>query len=263
MNEPGTVTRRDVLQIIASAAVVAGSATSFAARRNGENRHFSGKGKNMLHWGELKGFEEGQYILPDLPYDYDALEPLYDEQTVRIHHDKHHAGYVKKLNAALSKLEDARKNNDYSSIQAVSNELAFNGSGHVLHTLFWHSMKPGGGGEMPGELQSAIEQSFGSAANAKSQFAAATKAVEASGWGILAFEPMSQKMLILQCEKHQNLTIWGVKPLLVCDVWEHAYYLKYQNNRGEWVDNFMELANWEFAAERLAEAKEAMTAGGK
>lgn len=215
----------------------------------------------MWHLSDLKGWDGEQYVLPDLPYDYDALEPLYDEQTVRIHHDKHHAKYVKKADQALQELEQARKNNDYSVIQALCNDLAFNGSGHVLHTLFWHSMKPGGGGDMPSELKSALEQSFGSAANAKSQFAAASNAVESNGWGILAYEPMSQKLVILQSEKHQNLAIWGVTPLLVCDVWEHAYYLKFQNNRGEWVDNFMELANWEFAAERLAAAREGMTAG--
>lgn len=207
-----------------------------------------------------QAFKDGQYVLPDLPYDYDALEPLYDRQTLEIHHDKHHAGYVKKLNAAISKLDEARQANDFSSIQAVSNELAFNGSGHVLHTLFWHAMKPGGNrGKIPTELETEFEDSFGSSDKALSHFAAATKAVEASGWGVLGFEPVSEKLLILQCEKHQNLTIWGIIPLLVCDVWEHAYYLKYQNNRSEWVDNFMKLANWDFAAQRLAEIKNVLT----
>jgi Fe-Mn family superoxide dismutase len=258
MGSSGVVTRRDVLEMIASAAGAASAISTFSARSD-KNRDSIGKDKAM--WDELKAFENGQYVLPDLPYDYDALEPMLDERTLRIHHDKHHAGYVKKLNAASSKLEQMRQSNDYASIQALSNELAFNGSGHVLHTLFWHSMRPGGGGDMPPEFKSALEQSFGSTANAKSQFAAATKAVEASGWGVLAYEPISGNMVILQCEKHQNLTIWGVTPLMVCDVWEHAYYLKYQNNRGEWVDNFMEMANWEFAAARLSEAKSALTAG--
>lgn len=205
-------------------------------------------------------YENGEYILPDLPYAYDALEPLYDAQTLKIHHDKHHAKYVSNLNTAVKKLEKIRQSGDYATIQAVSNELAFNGSGHVLHTLFWESMKPGGNnGQMPAELRSALDDSFGSADEALKQFAEATKAVEASGWGVLAYEPIAQKCLILQAEKHQNLTIWGVVPMLVCDVWEHAYYLKYQNNRAQWVDNFMQLANWDFAADCLAEAKHAAT----
>lgn len=203
-------------------------------------------------------FQNGEFTLPELPYSYDALEPLYDEQTLRIHHDKHHAKYVSNFNTALQKLEKMRQRGDYANIQAVTNDLAFNGSGHVLHTLFWQSMKPGGNeGQIPTELRSAMEDSFGSVEQAQQQFAAATKAVEASGWGVLAFEPISQKLVVLGAEKHQNMTIWGVVPVLVCDVWEHAYYLKYQNNRAQWVDNFMKLANWEFANECLAEAKHA------
>jgi Fe-Mn family superoxide dismutase len=199
-------------------------------------------------------FEHGEYRLPPLPYAYNALEPLYDEQTLRIHHDKHHAGYVKGLNNTLQKLDTARKTNDYSSIQALSRQLAFNASGHVLHTLFWHSMSPDKP-PMPAGLADALTGSFGSVQNAQSQFAAATKAVEGSGWGILVYEPIADQLLILQCEKHQNLTMWNTVPLLVSDVWEHAYYLQYQNNRASWVDNFMKLANWPFAAARLEQAK--------
>jgi Fe-Mn family superoxide dismutase len=202
-------------------------------------------------------YEKGQYHLPPLPYDYNALEPLYDEKTLRIHHDKHHAAYVNGLNEALGKLEAARKANDYSAIRSLSLQGAFNGSGHVLHTLFWHSMSPDKP-QMPDSLTEALTASFGSEPNARSQFAAATKAVEASGWGVLVYEPVADKLLILQCEKHQDLTIWNTVPLLVCDVWEHAYYLQYQNNRAAWVDNFMKLANWPFAAARLEQVKEAM-----
>lgn len=196
------------------------------------------------------GYADGVYKLPPLPYGYDALEPLYEERTLRIHHDKHHAGYVRGLNSTLEKLEKARQSGDYSSIKALSRDLAFNGSGHVLHTLFWNSMSPDQL-DMPESLSQAITKSFGSVEAAKKQFAAATKAVEGSGWGVLAYEPMAEKLLIFQAEKHQNLTMWGVTPLLVCDVWEHAYYLQYANNRGEWVDNFFKMANWPFAAHRL------------
>ncbi len=199
-------------------------------------------------------YADGKYRLPPLPYDYNALEPLYDEKTVRIHHDKHHAGYVNGLNTALEKLQAAREKNDYSSIRPLSLDLAFNGSGHVLHTLFWHSMSPDRE-EVPRSLSDAMNRSFGSAENAMNQFAAAAKAVMSNGWGVLAYEPIADSLLILQAERHQDLTFWGVTPLLVCDVWEHAYYLQHQNNRGAWVDNFMKLANWPFAAARLEQAR--------
>jgi Fe-Mn family superoxide dismutase len=200
-------------------------------------------------------YKDGKYVLPELPYAYNALEPLYDEQTVRLHHDKHHAAYVNGLNAALEKLEAARKTNNFADVKALSKAVAFHGSGHILHTLFWHSMRPGGAGEIPGEMEKAMKDSFGTVESCKAQFAAAAKDVEGSGWAILAYEPFADKLLILQAEKHQDLTVWGVQPLLVCDVWEHAYYLKYQNRRAEWVDTFMKMADWQFAAERLAQAR--------
>jgi Fe-Mn family superoxide dismutase len=202
-------------------------------------------------------YEAGEYRLPPLPYAHNALEPLCDEQTVRIHHDKHHAGYVKGLNDALQKMEAARQAGDFAAIRSLSLQAAFNGSGHVLHTLFWHSMSPDKP-EVPTTLAEAMKESFGSVQSGQGQFAAATKAVEASGWGVLVYEPIADKLLILQAEKHQDLTIWNTVPLLVCDVWEHAYYLQYQNNRAGWVDNFMKLANWPFAAARWEQARAAM-----
>jgi Fe-Mn family superoxide dismutase len=200
-------------------------------------------------------YENGAYQLPPLPYEPGALEPVLDEKTLTIHHDKHHATYVKDLNDALEKLQAARQDGDYGLIQHLSRLVAFNGSGHVLHTLFWHSMNPDKP-EVPATLGDAMSESFGSPENARKQFAAATKKVEGSGWGLLVYEPMADKLLILQSEKHQNLTMWNTIPLLVCDVWEHAYYLKYQNDRPAWVDNFLTVANWAFAAARLAQAKE-------
>jgi Fe-Mn family superoxide dismutase len=203
----------------------------------------------------LKGAYNGDtYTLPDLPYAYDALAPLYEERTLKIHHDKHHAGYVRGLNSTLDKLDAARRAGDYGSIKSLSRNLAFHGSGHVLHTLFWNSMSPDKL-EVPDSLARQLSESFGSVDAAKSQFAAATKAVEASGWGILAYEPIADKLLIFQAEKHQNLTMWNVVPLLACDVWEHAYYLQYANDRGSWVGNFMKMVNWPFAAARLEAAK--------
>ncbi|MCE5327021.1 MAG: superoxide dismutase [Planctomycetaceae bacterium] len=199
-----------------------------------------------------QGFKGSEYVLPPLPYDFKGLEPAYSGDALKIHYEKHHAGYVKGLNAAMTDLAAARDKGDFAQVKALSRDLAFNGSGHVLHTLFWHSMTPGG--SKPTEsLAKAMTDSFGSVEACQKQFAAATKSVEASGWGVLAYEPLARKLIILQAERHQDLTIWGVAPLLVCDVWEHAYYLQYQNKRPDWVDAFVgKLANWEYAAARLS-----------
>ena len=199
-----------------------------------------------------------KYELPPLPYAYDALEPYIDEQTMRLHHDKHHQSYVSGLNAALEKLEAARNSGDFSAIKALSRDVAFHGSGHFLHTVFWPNMAPagqGGGGEPDGELAAQIVKDFGSFENFKAQFGAASKAVEGSGWGLLVWEPNGGQLEVLTAEKHQNLTQWGVVPLLVLDVWEHAYYLKYQNNRGAYVDGFWNIVNWADVAERFKAAR--------
>lgn len=193
--------------------------------------------------------------LPPLPYAYDALEPYYDEQTVRLHHDKHHAAYVAGLNKAEEQLAAARAAGDYALIKHWERELAFHGSGHLLHTLFWENMTPGGGGEPDGELAAQIAQDFGSFEAFKAQFSAAANAVEGSGWGLLGWLPAFGKLAILQVEKHQDLTVWGVLPLLIVDVWEHAYYLKYQNRRAEWVSNWWNLVNWPDVARRFAAAR--------
>jgi Fe-Mn family superoxide dismutase len=194
------------------------------------------------------------YELPPLPYEYGALAPGIEEQVLRIHHQKHHAGYVKGLNGTLAKLDQARAAGDMSSIKALSRALAFHGSGHVLHALYWLSMKPGSPAEPGRELRRALERNFGSLRVFEAQFKAAANAVEGSGWALLAYEPMGRRLLILQAEKHQNLAIWGVVPLLVCDVWEHAYYVQYQNRRADYVDSFVRLIDWAGVASRYAAA---------
>lgn len=199
-------------------------------------------------------FVAGQYALPKLPYAYEALAPAYEKRTLEIHHDKHHAGYVRGLNATLAKLVAAREAGAFADVKALSRDLAFHGSGHVLHSLFWHSMTPGGS-KCDGDIAKAMAASFGSAKAGMDQFAAATMGVEASGWGVLAWEPIADTLVVLQAEKHQDLAVWGAVPLLVCDVWEHAYYLQYANQRGDWVKAFMSLANWPFAGARLAAAR--------
>lgn len=195
-----------------------------------------------------------KYELPELPYAYDALEPHYDEQTVKIHHDAHHKAYVDGLNNALAKLAEAREAGDFSLIKHWERELAFHGSGHVLHTLFWNNMSPKGGGIPAGQIAEQIAKDFGSFEAFKKQFSAATAAVEGSGWGVLAWNPYGKKLEIMQAEKHQDLTIWGAIPLLVCDVWEHAYYLKYQNKRPAWIEAWWNLVNWQDVNDRLVKA---------
>lgn len=194
--------------------------------------------------------------LPPLPYAYDALEPYYSEETLHLHHDKHHAGYVAGLNAAEEKVRAALKAGDFAAAKVLAKEQAFHGSGHILHSIFWTNMRPGGGGAPTGALADAINKSFGSFDAFKGLFLATTNAVEGSGWGILAYRKMDDALVILEAEKHENLTQWGVVPILVLDVWEHAYYLQYKNIRADWTKAFMEhLVNWDDAAKRLATVK--------
>ena len=195
------------------------------------------------------------YTLPELPYAYNALEPHYDEQTVRIHHDMHHKAYVDGLNNALSKLAQARENGDYALIKHWEKELAFQGSGHVLHTLFWENMTPQSSGNPSGDLLKQIEQDFGGFEAFQKQFSAAAGAVEGSGWAVLGWQPQLGQLLITQVEKHQDLTVWGIVPLLILDVWEHAYYLKYQNRRAEWIKAWWNIVNWEVVEKRFETAR--------
>lgn len=192
----------------------------------------------------------GNYVLPPLPYDYSALEPYIDSQTMTLHHDKHHQGYVNGLNNATKMVKKAMNTGNYSLIKHWERELAFHGSGHFLHTIFWNIMGPNQG-QMSNDLRKRINDSFGSENNFRDYFFNASKSVEGSGWGILAYQPDSDKLTVLQAEKHHNLTQWISVPILVIDVWEHAYYLKYQNKRGDYIKAFMEVINWDSVSERL------------
>jgi Fe-Mn family superoxide dismutase len=189
--------------------------------------------------------------LPPLPYDYKALEPHIDEQTMRLHHDKHHLAYVNGLNNAEAKLQEAREKNDFSLIKHWEREAAFHGAGHFLHVIFWENMSPKGGGEPSGKLADVIKTRFGSFAAFMAQFKAAGAAVEGSGWVLLTQNKMTRALDILTAEKHQDLSQWVTMPILVCDVWEHAYYLKYQNNRAAYIEAFTHVINWDNVASRL------------
>lgn len=194
--------------------------------------------------------------LPALPYAYNALEPYLDEATVRLHHDIHHAGYVKGRNAAEEKMDAMLKSGDFSNAKTVAKELAFHGSGDILHTILWTNMKANGGGQPTGVIADAINKDFGSFDAFKGLFLATANAVEGSGWAILAYDKVQNQLLVLQSEKHENLTQWGITPILVLDVWEHAYYLKYQNKRPEWTKAFVEhLVNWDDVSARYTKAK--------
>jgi len=196
----------------------------------------------------------GEYELPPLGYAYEALEPHIDAATMRLHHDIHHASYVKGLNNATKKVAEAIESGDFSLIKHWERELAFHGAGHFLHNIFWKNMSP-----QPGQrsnlLNKYIDKSFGSFDKFISLFKAATGAVEGSGWGILAYQPDADQLVVLQAEKHHNQTQWVSLPILACDVWEHAYYLKYQNKRGEYINNFLEVVDWNNVSENLERVK--------
>lgn len=192
---------------------------------------------------------QGNYVLPPLPYDYDALEPHIDEETMRLHHDKHHAGYVQGLIQAEEDLAMARQESDYSGVEHAAQKAAFHGAGHFLHCIFWDSMTPEATAPK-GALLRAIERDFGSLDKCKELYWNVSKGVEGSGWGILAFSIPARKLVMLQARNHQLATQWANIPLLVVDVWEHAYYKKYSNLRGEYLTAFMNVVNWENVGKR-------------
>jgi Fe-Mn family superoxide dismutase len=197
----------------------------------------------------------GGHKLPPLPYSYDALEPYIDEQTMRIHHDKHHQTYVDGLNKAEMMMARARATNDFELIKHWEREAAFNGAGHYLHTIFWQIMSPMGGGVPQGELAEQIIRDFGSFEAFKRHFSQAAEKVEGGGWALLVWSPRAQHLEILTAEKHQNLSQWDVIPLLVLDVWEHAYYLSYQNERAKYINAWWNVVNWPHVQDRYLQAR--------
>jgi Fe-Mn family superoxide dismutase len=192
------------------------------------------------------------HSLPDLAYDYGALEPHVSGQIMELHHSKHHAAYVTGANTALEKLDEARERNDFSSITMLEKNLAFHTSGHVLHSLFWQNLSPTGGDKPTGELAVAIDRDFGSFDGLMNQLSQATNSVQGSGWGALAFEPASRKLVVQQIYDHQGNVAVGSTPLLVIDAWEHAYYLQYKNVRADFVKAIWNIINWEDVANRFA-----------
>ena len=195
------------------------------------------------------------YVLPDLDYDYGALEPHISGQIMQLHHDKHHAAYVKKGNETLEKLDEARAKADYTRIAGLEKALAFNLSGHVLHSIFWKNMKPKGGDAPSGALAEAIRKDFGSFDAFKAQLTEVASTIMGSGWGTLVWEPMGQRLLTCQVYDHQsNLSQTGVA-LLVIDAWEHAYYLQYKTEKAAFFKAVWNLWNWDDVSARFEAAR--------
>lgn len=193
-----------------------------------------------------------QYSLPDLPYDFGALEPHYSGQIVELHHGKHHAAYVTGANQTLEKLADAREKGEFGPLVGLEKTLAFNVSGHVLHSIFWKNMAPGGGGQPDGDLAAAITEQLGGFDGFKAQLTQATTTVQGSGWGALAWEPLGQRLVIEQVYDHQGNIGNGSIPLLVIDAWEHAFYLQYKNVKADYAKAFWNIVNWPDVAARFA-----------
>lgn len=199
------------------------------------------------------------YRLPDLEYDYGALEPHISGKIMELHHSKHHAAYVKQANETLAKLEEARVSGDAGTrltrLSALEHALAFNLSGHVLHSIFWKNLKPQGGDKPAGDLASALDRDFGSFAQFRKQMNGVAAGITGSGWAALTWEPIGGRLLITQIHDHQsNLNQAGV-PLMLIDAWEHAYYLQYHNEKTKFFEAIWNLWNWNDIAARFGAAR--------
>jgi len=192
-----------------------------------------------------------KYELPELPYDYTALEPHYSAEVLELHHDKHHKAYVDGANTTFEKLGEARESGDFGTINQLEKNMAFHLSGHVLHSLFWTNMSPDGGGEPDGDLAAAVKEWFGSYDGFRAQLTEAAMNVQGSGWGALSWEPLAGRLIVEQVYDHQGNVGQGGPPLLVLDMWEHAYYLQYKNVKKDWVDAYWHLVNWPDVAARF------------
>lgn len=195
------------------------------------------------------------YSLPDLPYDPGALEPHVSGRIMELHHDKHHATYVKGANTALDKLHELRGKGDFTAISMLEKNLAFNVSGHVLHSVFWTNLSPDGGGEPTGELATLMEETFGGFPAFRAQMNEAAATIQGSGWALASWEPVAARVVIQQVYDHQGNHGQGTTPLLAIDAWEHAYYLQYENEKTKFFEAIWNVVNWDDLARRLAEAR--------
>ena len=193
--------------------------------------------------------EDGNFIHQPLPYNTDYLEPFMDAETLHLHHTFHHGGAVKGANKDIEMIKSVMNSGDFTLADHWTKKLSFHLSSHILHSIFWTNLA-NKKSQPTGDLLKRIEKDFGSTNKMQEMIAKISKSIEGSGWGILAYQPFSDNLVVLQCENHHKLTVWGAVPLLVIDVWEHAYYLKYKNKRGDFVDALMNIINWENVAQR-------------
>ena len=191
------------------------------------------------------------YKLPDLTYDYSALEPHISARIMELHHSKHHAAYVTGANAALDAMAEARAANNFANLPKLQKDLAFNLGGHVNHSIFWQNLSPAGG-EVGGELSAAINEYFGSYDGFKNHFSAAAVGIQGSGWAYLAWDALGNRLVIGQLYDQQGNIPMGSIPLLMLDMWEHAFYLDYQNVKADYVKAFWNIVNWEDVQKRFS-----------
>jgi superoxide dismutase, Fe-Mn family len=192
----------------------------------------------------------GNYVMQPLPYSENFLEPYMDAETLHLHYTFHHGGAAKAANKDAAMIKKALDENNFETVDYWTKKLSYHFSSHVLHSIFWTNLT-NKKTDPAGDLLKRIEKDFGSYEKLKQYLAATSKNVDGNGWGILGYQPYSDKLIILQCENHEKLTQWGVIPLLVIDVWEHSYYLKYKNKRADFVDALFNIINWDNAAQRL------------
>lgn len=197
------------------------------------------------------------YTLPDLDYDYGALEPHISAQIMELHHDKHHQAYVTGANTALEKLAEARESGEFGAINKLEKDLAFHLGGHVNHSVFWKNMSPDGGGEPTGEVASAIDEFFGSFEGFTKQFNEVANGIQGSGWSMLVWDTLGQRLNINQLFDQQGNLPVGQLPILQLDMWEHAFYLQYKNVKGDYVNAWWNVVNWADVQDRFAKAKAA------
>jgi Fe-Mn family superoxide dismutase len=224
--------RREFLSTLGAASIVAAtvSKNSFADSKNDSAKFLE---------------EQPQAVLPKLDFNYDALEPYIDKETMETHHTKHHQAYVDGINAARKKIIEAREKSDYSTLEHWTKKLTFHSGGHFLHSLFWKTLCPASQSGNPSDLLSKrINMDFGSFESFKEQFSAAASAVEGSGWALLHVDNQTKALSILIAENQHKLSPWGSTPILGIDVWEHAYYLKYRNKRAEYIKAWWNVINW-------------------
>lgn len=195
------------------------------------------------------------YTLPELDYDYAALEPHISARIMELHHSKHHKAYVDGANAALAKLEELRESGDFATINGVEKNLAFHLGGHTNHSVFWKNMSPDGGGRPEGEVAAALDEFFGGFEKFQAQFNANANAIQGSGWSILAWDTIGDRLSLFQLYDQQGNVPVGIIPVLQLDMWEHAFYLQYENVKADYVSAWWNLINWQDVSDRLERAR--------